>query len=160
VKHLVVIRHAKPEEQAPDQRDFDRRLTKKGISDSRRLGELLAGRKLQPDAVFTSPAKRAVETAEGICKSADIDGKQVEEIPLLYENDEIEILNMIRGLSDGEDCVYIVGHNPSFSELVRALCGPVIDGMKTGSAAGIEIPVDSWNNIAPGGGTLGFYITT
>ena len=158
MKYLTVIRHAKTEKQKPDQRDFERRLKKSGLSAARDLGEQLAEKTGTPDAVIASPAKRAVQTAEALCEAAGIDETSISERPVLYENDMTEIMNMLKELSDDVQRVFIVGHNPSVSDLVRELCGPVIESMKTGSAAGVEIDIQSWKDIVPGVGSLGFHM--
>lgn len=160
MKHLTVIRHAKTGKQKQGQRDFDRALKKKGVAAAKELGGILVERSGEPDMVITSPANRAVQTTNLLCKAAGIDKKKITEMPLLYENDMPEIMNMLRGLSEEISRVFIVGHNPSVTDLVKELCGPVVDDMKTGSAAGIEIDIASWNDIAPGGASLGFYLTT
>ena len=160
MKYLTVIRHAKTKNQQPGQRDFERALKKEGFKAARKLGEMLKKQGRMPDTVITSPARRAVETTETVCAAAGIDYTIVSEEPLIYDNDLTGILGMISGIPDDSAHAYIVGHNPSFSELVVELCGPVIEGMKTGSAAGIEIDVVSWKDIASGKGSLGFYITT
>jgi phosphohistidine phosphatase len=159
LKHLTVIRHAKTKKQKQGQRDFDRSLKKEGVAAAERLGELLAQQTGTPDLFLTSPAKRALQTTDGICKTAHIDAERITEIPVLYENDATSILYMLKDLSDDTSRVFIVGHNPSFGELVQELCNPDFEGMKTGSAVSIEFSIDSWKDIAPDNASLQFYIT-
>ena len=160
MKYLTIIRHAKAKERKPDEADFDRHLRKKGVSASYRLGELLAEKNCVPDAVFTSPAIRARQTAEGVGKAVGFDELCITELPLLYDNDIAEIARMLKELPDDKKQIFIVGHNPSSTELANFLCGPVIANMKTGSAAVIELNVGSWAEIVPGEGSLDAYITT
>jgi phosphohistidine phosphatase len=58
---LVLVRHA---EAAPGEPDEDRSLTPRGREQSRELAARLAREGVHPDALLTSPLRRARETAE------------------------------------------------------------------------------------------------
>ena len=64
MKRLVLIRHAKSSWKNPGLRDFDRPLNKRGKADAPEMGRRLAQRSLMPDRLLSSPAKRAIRTAE------------------------------------------------------------------------------------------------
>jgi len=159
VKHLTVIRHGEAEKQNPRETDNERRLSKGGAAASRRLGELLAEKGNTPGLVIISPAVRARQTAEAVCTAAGIGKERITGMPVLYENDAASIFEMLKGLPEGEDHVFLVGHNPSLTDLVTSLCGTVIPGMKTASAAGLDLNVNSWEAVAPGEASLVFYVT-
>ena len=158
MKYLTIIRHGKAMKQKPREGDIDRPLKKEGVSASYRLGELLAERECLPDVVFTSEAVRARETAENLCKASGVGKEKIIAEPILYNNDAGSILAFLKGLPGNYVQVFIVGHNPSFTELVNTLCGPVIDNMKTAGAACVEFRPGSWQEIIPGEASLKFYI--
>ncbi len=159
MKSLTIIRHGKTKKQKPNERDFDRHLKQDGVSASHRLGELLSQSGCVADLVITSPAVRARQTAEALCNGAGISPETIIEEPVLYENDTSLITGMLREISDEKNAVFIVGHNPSFTELTNTLCGRVIENMQTASAACIELPVNSWSKINSGDAVLKSYIS-
>ena len=63
---LYVMRHAKSDWTVSDASDFERPLNKRGMKDVPRVGRALQGTGLLPQRVITSPAARALATAEGI----------------------------------------------------------------------------------------------
>src|SRR6478736_1625210 len=71
---LLVIRHAKAEDQSVSGSDFDRALVEKGYEQSRRLGRFLKKVDRRPDVVLASPLVRAQQTAETLCEAASMPG--------------------------------------------------------------------------------------
>ena len=63
MRRLLLVRHAKAEP-AVGRDDHDRALTSRGRDDARRVAIALASRKILPDLLIHSGAKRARETAE------------------------------------------------------------------------------------------------
>ena len=61
---LLLFRHAKSDRAGFSGDDFDRPLNKRGVSDARRMGGLLAGADQIPDRVLCSTALRARTTLE------------------------------------------------------------------------------------------------
>ena len=62
------MRHAKSD-WTEGVKDFDRTLAERGLNDSPKMASRLIKLGLQPDLIVSSPAKRALFTAEIICKS-------------------------------------------------------------------------------------------
>ena len=153
MKYLTVIRHAKPENQQAGEDDAARRLTKDGVAAAFRLGQLLAKKECIPDLVITSPARRARETADQVCRALDLGDDIVKVDPELYLNDVAGILNMLQALPEEKHHVFIIGHNPSLAHLVDSFCGPVVKNMSAGGAACIKLA-----ETGIGEGALMFYI--
>jgi phosphohistidine phosphatase SixA len=110
---LFLVRHA---EAAPGDPDSLRPLTSAGRDAARALGERLAAH--TPDAVVTSPLRRARETGELI---ADASGVTAEADDRLAPGATPELLRAAIG-GRGETVV-AVGHQPDCSEIVLALTG-------------------------------------
>ena len=73
---LMLLRHAKsdwPEGVA----DVNRPLKKRGKKAALRTGEWLLEQQLCPDWIVSSPAQRASETAEKVCKGLKLKKRQV-----------------------------------------------------------------------------------
>ena len=65
---LILLRHGKSDWSTGDS-DFDRPLKKRGRQASALVGKWLNAHEYIPDFVITSPAKRALQTAEITCEA-------------------------------------------------------------------------------------------
>ncbi len=111
--HLILVRHAKA---APGSPDASRPLTKSGREAAAMLGELLAERR--PDAVLTSPLRRALETAEAIASAAGVE-------PVVDERlaPGATLAGVREAVAGRGETVVTVGHQPDCSEIALALSG-------------------------------------
>lgn len=139
VKTLVLVRHGNPEEAGPDQADMDRRLTRGG----RRTLEAAYPRTfsllgdIRTPEVWSSPAIRALETANIVADATGAQGVQVK--PYLYAQDVDALLAEAK--SSDAQTVIAVGHVPCMDVAARRLLGFGLK-MGKGSAAAIELKGD------------------
>ena len=70
-KLLYLLRHAKAESANAKLSDEDRPLTERGIGDVKKLANKLQKKELNFDVIVTSPAIRAITTAQIIAKTLD-----------------------------------------------------------------------------------------
>jgi phosphohistidine phosphatase len=128
---LWLLRHgeAVPHESKPD---ADRELTPRGERQAIAAGEGLAALGVEFDACYTSPKVRARDTARLACQALNIDPAEEDVLADGFEReDALELL-----LRHGADArVLVVGHDPSFSQVVHDLTGGRIDFKKGGVAA-------------------------
>ena len=71
MKTLFLVRHAKSSRNEPASQDKDRPLNNRGKRDAPKMGKRLAKREAIPDLILSSPAKRALKTAQLIAKKLD-----------------------------------------------------------------------------------------
>ena len=121
VKTLVLVRHGAPEAAAASGKDIDRKLTTAGVRALRtaypRVFSLLGDDpKVQ---VWSSPAVRALETADVVAAATGVDDIEVHES--LYAQDAAAFLAEL----DQADvpCVIAVGHAPFVDNLATRLLG-------------------------------------
>lgn len=128
---LWLLRHgeAVPHESKPD---ADRELTPRGERQSIAAGRGLAKLGLEFDACYTSPKVRARQTAELACEALNIE--PVDEESLADGFDREDALELLMR-HDADARVLVVGHEPSFSQVVHDLTGSRIDFKKGGVAA-------------------------
>jgi phosphohistidine phosphatase len=131
-RELWLLRHGEAEESGPDD---DRRLTPRGERQAETAGKALARLGLRFDAVLTSPKARARDTARLAC--AAVGGDPVDHDPLAGGFGAEDALELLSRQSD-DARVLAVGHEPDFSETVRALSGGAVD-MKKGGVAGLRV---------------------
>jgi phosphohistidine phosphatase len=126
MRRLMLLRHAKTENDAPSGRDQDRRLDDRGRKDAAEIGGWIARHPPVPDSVLVSPAIRAHQTWE-IAWAAMKDlapPARVELLPELYGADPSQLLQTIRAASATDaQRLMVVGHNPGMHELALALAG-------------------------------------
>ena len=79
MKTLFLIRHAKSSWDDPALSDKDRPLSDRGRRDAPKMGKRLAKRDVKPDLILSSPARRALTTAEIIAKKLDYKLKDIVE---------------------------------------------------------------------------------
>ena len=155
-RELLVLRHGKSDWKT-GVRDFDRPLAPRGRKATKRIGRVLAGRDLLPDLVVSSPALRACQTTERVCRSAGIESPRVQWEPAIYEAELDTLLEMLSLVPPHAMRVLIVGHNPGFDELVRYLGAGTITPwddfnlMPTAALAYLAMP-DSWTDLRRGAG--------
>lgn len=133
VSKLVLVRHAKTQTHALELADRDRQLTRAGRRSiearfpvTLRLVEDVPVADLK---VWSSPALRALQTAEVIARVLGIDGIEVKES--LYAQD---VERFEAELVEETGCVIAVGHNPFMEELCGRL-GGMLQSMKPGAMA-------------------------
>ena len=98
MKKLVLIRHAKSSWKNPGLRDFDRPLNKRGKADAPEMGRRLALRSLMPDRLLSSPAKRAIRTAEIIAGAIGFPAGRISRMDRLYGAGVAELIGILQGL--------------------------------------------------------------
>lgn len=139
VKTLVLIRHGAPEAASASGTDFDRRLTPSGahsleVAYPRTLSLLSDATGL---ALWSSPAVRALETAEVVARCVEAPGIEVRDA--LYAQDVPAFLAELEA-SEARS-VIAVGHAPFMDLLATRFLGaggcPAFD---KGAVAAIELP--------------------
>jgi phosphohistidine phosphatase len=128
---LWLLRHgeAVPHDSKPD---ADRELTPRGERQSIAAGEGLARLGVEFAACYTSPKVRARQTAEFACRALNVEPVEAESLANGFDReDALELLQA----HDADDRVLVVGHEPSFSQVVFDFTGGRVDFKKGGVAA-------------------------
>ena len=83
MKRLVIIRHAKTEQENYD-RDYTRQLLPIGINDAKNIANDLKERKIFPDSIISSSAVRALATAHIFAEKLGFQVDDISEEKVLY----------------------------------------------------------------------------
>jgi phosphohistidine phosphatase len=156
MKTLFVLRHAKSSWENPDWADFERPLNARGLDAARFIGGLIYERRLAPQIIVSSPAKRAKQTAVLVKEIAEI-SRAVAFDERIYEASPLALFNLIREFDEKWESVLIVGHNPGFENLVRILTGETVS-MPTAALARINLDIEKWSALESGVNELEFLI--
>lgn len=116
---LLLLRHAKSD-WSVDMDDFSRPLKKRGRRAAKQVGHWLHELHLIPDMILSSPATRALSTAEKVCRQLGMDESAIVCDLAIYEADALTLLNLLRKNAHGQR-VLLVGHNPGLENLLLKL---------------------------------------
>ena len=133
-QQLWLLRHgeAVPHDSKPDE---ERELTARGERQSAAAGAAMARLGLEFAAAYTSPLLRAVQTARLACEALNVDPQEEELLANGFDRDDaLELL-----ARHGADArVLVVGHEPSFSQVVHDLTGGRVD-FKKGAVVAVRV---------------------
>jgi phosphohistidine phosphatase len=151
-RELLVLRHAKAER--GEMADFDRGLTRRGRRDAQRMGRLLVEQALLPDLLVSSPARRALETADLAAEAMGLPRDRLRFEPRVYEGDGERLLAVVADCPAACRRVLLIGHNPGAEALVRRLARTLTepaDGkfFPTAALARLRVPSE-WREVRAG----------
>jgi len=145
MKTLFLVRHAKSSRDDPALPDKDRPLNDRGKRDAPKMGARLAKRGVQPDLILSSPAKRALETAQIIAKKLDYKPANIVVDERLYATGADDLLHVIRGLGAKPKSVMLFGHNPELTALAHHLSNEIAH-LPTCAVAKFTFDAKSWSS--------------
>lgn len=128
---LIIMRHAKSDWHSR-QYDFDRPLSERGARDAARMGKWLSSSEYLPDQMIASPAIRAKQTVELLCKASGLDIKRIVWEKSIYNSDMQNLLDIAKNNFANNKTVMLVGHNPAMDELLHYLSDDDVPATKTG----------------------------
>jgi phosphohistidine phosphatase len=151
MKNLFLLRHAKSSWDDPGVEDFDRPLNERGRKAAPLMGEVIRKKKVEPDLILCSPAKRARQTARLVLEAAKLD------VPVSFENaiyeaSSEELIEVLSAQNSARS-ILLIGHNPGLEDLVGELTGR-LERFPTAALASIELGIGTWQGITRGAGQL------
>lgn len=158
MKNLTLIRHAETHPQQFLESDKDRVLTQIGHHQVENIAKQLKEKNCLPDCLLCSPAKRAIQTTQLLCEKLEINPKLIKMSPILYPGDIEGILQSFFLLYSSQQA-FIIGHNPTMSDLAHKLC-PTTKSIILPTAGVISLNFDiiSWDDLLTKQGKLLFFI--
>lgn len=161
MKTLYLVRHAKSSWADPSLADQKRPLNKRGLRDAPLMGQRLADRKVRVDAIWSSPALRAVQTARHLAHALNYPRKEIQLRDRLYFSVMDELLLEIRSCPDAVQRLLLLGHNPVITECANLLsdCGREtdIESVPTCGIVALEFALSSWLQIGEKKGRMLFF---
>ncbi|HUR82065.1 MAG TPA: phosphoglycerate mutase family protein [Thermoanaerobaculia bacterium] len=138
---IILFRHgiAEDKDTKPDE---ERALTAAGRSRMKEIAAGLAACERRPDAIFTSPLVRCVETADRLSRAWKR-GVSIFETDALRPQSGIKEFRGLLDQSQELERILCVGHEPNLTALMRALTGARGKGateLKKGGCYGLFLP--------------------
>jgi phosphohistidine phosphatase len=148
LKKLFIIRHAKSD-QSFFGNDFERPLNERGRSDAPMMANRLLNKKFELDALVSSPALRAKETALLFSESLKSPAEGIIFISALYHATTEVFYEVISSLPENLNTVAVFSHNPGITHFVNSLQTEVqIDNMPTCAIFAVQANVSQWRDFA------------
>ena len=146
---LYLLRHGIAEERSETGRDEDRRLTNEGREKLHRVLERAHAAGTAPSAIFASPLRRALETAEIAARQLGYEGRIIRTPALAPESSPHQVWNFLREHAD-ETSVLLAGHEPLFSATTAYFLGSMRSMVQFRKGALVRIDIDSSRNVPEG----------
>ena len=154
MKKLYLVRHGKAGDMDAQMTDFERTLIERGENDSLQVAKRLRKDKLKPSLIISSPAPRALKTAQIIAHEIGCDIKNIRTRKVMYEQTTNGFLNIIKRIGENHDSLMLVGHNPSISDFAQFLIQDFNNDLPTCGTVAIKLKIDTWKEISQGVGIL------
>lgn len=156
MKTLYLLRHAKSSWDDQSLADFDRPLNKRGENSAPVMGQLMRERKIRPDLIICSPAKRTRQTAKLALKRAKTEAEVLFD-ERAYMSSKSNLCRILTELDDAVESVLLIGHNPGLDDLLGSLTGE-FQHMVTAALAKISLEIKSWKELKDGKGELNWMV--
>ena len=147
MKTLFLIRHATAENRHGID-DYARKLTQRGVDEAELMADKLYETGARPDAIVSSSANRALETARIFAERFVFPESKIVKDRMIYEASLNRLLNLVTGLEDDCHSVFLFGHNPGITNAVNYLCGDILNNMPKCGIAEIRFETDDWSAIS------------
>jgi len=144
MKNLLIMRHGKSDWSNGSISDFDRPLNERGEKASIIMGREISHLDVVPDIILSSPALRAKSTAKLVAQTIKY-SEEIIYIEDFYFGFRDSIIKNIQNLPNNINRVLIIGHNPTWENLVSALITDKMSvTMPTGTLVSLNSDIGSW----------------
>ena len=154
MKTLYLIRHAKSSWKNLDLTDFERPLNGRGKKNAPFMGKVLRDKGIRFDLMVSSPAKRALKTAQKIADQMQYERFDIRREPDLYHAASNTIVSIIQTQPDHCNRLALIGHNPGFTAVANQLGKLNLENVPTAGIVAFSFDVSQWQDVALGEGQL------
>jgi phosphohistidine phosphatase len=158
LKRLTLVRHGKSDWSDPSLDDFDRPLNTRGERDAPEMASRLVAAGLVPTLMITSPARRALATAQVFADAFGYPRARIRQADEAYLASPGELLDLVRKRGGSARHVMVFGHNPGISGFGTWLAGDDSSGeVPTCAVASLLVPLRNWRELEFGAARRDFY---
>jgi len=149
MKRLTIMRHAKSSWKH-EVSDSERPLKRRGITDVMAVSEEFKIFFDHPDIVFSSPAKRALDTCNIFLKKIEFSYNKRHISSQLYDFGGTNLINFIKSIDNNYENAMVFGHNHAMTHFVNAYGDTYIENLPTSGLVVFEFDIDDWKDLKPG----------
>ncbi len=143
------MRHGKSSWDLPVS-DIDRALNERGVNDAYLVATTFKKSNLKIDAMFSSPANRALHTAMITSRTINFPLSDFQISNDLYDFSGDSVMQFVKELNNKLNTVMIFGHNHAFTEIATTWGNYYIGNVPTAGLVKINFDVDSWSEVSKG----------
>jgi len=149
MKTLYIARHAKSSWDDLQLSDHDRGLLPVGKKRTKEIARWLNEHNILPDRIISSTAVRAYKTACWLAQGMGFPVEKIEKEASFYNANPEDIFSVLYGLPETVEKVMVVGHNPTFTNMVNLFLDWVqqIDNLPTSAVAAIRFETVKWEEL-------------
>lgn len=149
MKTLILVRHGKSSwDYSVD--DKDRPLQERGVNDGHLVSKKFASQEVAIDAVFSSPANRALHTCMIFLRQLNFPFIKFQVSNNLYDFSGNSVLEFVKKLDNRFDSVMLFGHNEAFTNVANSLGNSYIDNVPTTGLVQLNFEVKDWVSVTKG----------
>ena len=153
LRKIILLRHAKSSWKDPSLRDFDRPLSKRGMSDIKLMKVHVASLIKEVDEIYSSPSIRTSQTIKQLAPEFS----HVKYLASLYLGDVSIVLSLLKSIQTRIKTVMIIGHNPCIQETTEFILKKPVEKFPTCAAAVFSLK-NGWGKTAIPVGNLEKFI--
>ena len=121
------------------------------------MGRRLKKKGITVDAIYSSPAKRALATAKRLAEEIGVPRRDIVTVKSLYRANVLKLMAAIKQIADTAETAMIFGHNPEFLNLANYLTPRLIVKFPTSGVLGVDFNVNSWKKVTRKSGRVAFF---
>jgi phosphohistidine phosphatase len=159
MKKIIFVRHGIAEDQAFEITDFERSLTPKGKTISKKMARQLMEKESGLGVIITSTAFRALETSYIFASEFGIKPENVLVDSNLYNKmNNIYLGEVLSIKGNKSEIITLFGHNPAFTEIADNLCNNGCDFIPKSGVVCLTFNIKSWGELKPHTGQLEYFL--
>jgi phosphohistidine phosphatase len=151
---LTLIRHAKASWDNPELGDYVRPLSLRGQRDAPEMARMLATELEPPLQLVSSPALRALTTAQIFATTLKLNHADIKIEQRIYDATLGTLLDIVNTQDDRNRHVVLFGHNPGFTELAQLFAEVPFGEMPTCGVLTLSFDAAHWREVAPRSGSV------
>lgn len=143
MKTLILVRHGKSSWEYGVE-DKDRPLQERGINDGHLVSSEFKSQDPVIDAVFSSPANRALHTCVIFLRNLNYPFLKFQLTNELYDFSGGSVMRFVKRLDNTLNTVMIFGHNEAFTHVANEWGNRYIDNVPTTGLVQLDFDIDDW----------------
>ncbi|MEN8204114.1 MAG: histidine phosphatase family protein [Bacteroidota bacterium] len=147
-RRLYIIRHGKSSWDNEGLDDIDRPLASRGLRNAEDMALRLKEAGRVPQLVYSSPANRALNTAQIMCRQWGLGPAELQIHDSLYMAYVSEIREVVSIAPGGITDLAIFGHNPSFTLYANQFLADPLDNLPTAGVVVLTLESESWSKLS------------
>ncbi len=148
MKQILLLRHAKASPLEYDKKDYERKLTIKGITDCQFVSEKLKALGYSPKAALASPSVRTRQTLSIFAEKLEIPQENIHYNKTIYSGlSTQDFLDLLSQTDDRIDSLLFVGHNPDIMRFAYNLTDNFNENINPCTLIILQTSISKWSEI-------------